>query len=163
MPQSNRACQVTGGVTITAAAGETESSGTSGHSWHVHAAALPMPSDCATAGGHYDPAGVEVAGYSCDPANPGACYKGDLAGKFGALSLSGTRTEARPGPSLSARHSGAAGFAQGLRTGLATAAVTLPLVWCQTVGKLAESAENALYDDAATLRKTTRRASSPAC
>jgi hypothetical protein len=85
VPQPNRACQVAGGVTITAAAGETESSATSGHSWHVHAAALPMPSDCATAGGHYDPAGVEVAGYSCDSANPGACYKGDLSGKFGSI------------------------------------------------------------------------------
>jgi hypothetical protein len=76
-----------GGVSLTAML--TSSSGSTGHKWHVHADALSDVDACATAGGHYDPTGVAIDGYSCDPAAPGACYTGDLSGKFGAVAADG--------------------------------------------------------------------------
>ena len=62
---------------------------TAGHNWHVHVNALGGSTDCSAAGGHYDPGGVEVAGYSCDSSNQAACAAGDLGGKFGPVSIDG--------------------------------------------------------------------------
>ena len=62
---------------------------TSGHSWHIHTTSPVDRLDCTTAGGHYDPAGVEDAAYSCDPANPRTCFGGDLSGKIGPASING--------------------------------------------------------------------------
>ena len=78
---------------------------TEGHKWHVHqfgvgSIALDDDADghydCASAGGHFDstPA-LEVAGYSCDPAEPDGCYIGDMAGKLGFVNV-GTPTVLSP-------------------------------------------------------------------
>jgi len=58
------------------------------HKVHVHNDnVLDDDTTCASAGGHYDPRGVEVAGYSCDPDNVETCYEGDLSGKFAQINL----------------------------------------------------------------------------
>jgi len=75
---------------FTAKGGSTSSTE---HAWHLHADKVSDLSMCATAGGHYDPKGVEVDGYTCDPLVPMECYKGDLAGKFGKVKLDGVATE----------------------------------------------------------------------
>lgn len=62
---------------------------TYGHNWHVHTNGLAGSSNCAVAGGHYDPDGLEVAGYSCDSSDQTTCAKGDLSGKFGPVSIDG--------------------------------------------------------------------------
>jgi hypothetical protein len=68
---------------------------TTGHKWHIHADALSDLNDCATTSAHYDPTGVEINGYSCDPTAPGSCYTGGISGKFGAASATtgGTFTD----------------------------------------------------------------------
>merc|ERR1712072_1066608 len=53
-----------------------------GHKMHIHNAPV-MNGDCASTGGHYDPTGVEIEGYSCDPEDRETCYVGDLTGQFG--------------------------------------------------------------------------------
>lgn len=64
---------------------------TLGHKWHIHTNAAD-PEDCASAGGHYDPAGLGTspsyicnasAGYSLQD----QCYLGDMSGKFGPLTI----------------------------------------------------------------------------
>jgi hypothetical protein len=65
------------------------SSGSTGHKWHVHDDAMSDMNACATASGHYDPTGVDIDGYICNPAATSACYTGDLAGKFGAVVADG--------------------------------------------------------------------------
>eukprot|EP01050_Picozoa_sp_SAG11_P026075 SAG11_NODE_6111_length_1386_cov_5.858586_1_plen_372_part_01 len=75
----------------------TSAAATAGHSWHVHAETVSDTSDCSTAGGHYDPEGLEVGGYACDPASAAAtCYLGDMSGKFGSatVGISATFTDA---------------------------------------------------------------------
>jgi len=58
------------------------------HKVHVHNDnVLDDDNSCASAGGHYDPRGVEVDGYSCDPDNVETCYHGDLSGKFAQINL----------------------------------------------------------------------------
>jgi len=53
---------------------------TSGHAMHIHSGRNIDINNCTTAGGHFDPYGVEVTGYKCG-ADPSACYMGDLTGK----------------------------------------------------------------------------------
>ena len=70
---------------------------TTEHSWHVHVSPSEERADCAStgvcscAGGHYDPTGLEVAGYSCSGQvdDQPECYRGDMAGKFGKVSVFG--------------------------------------------------------------------------
>lgn len=79
---------------------------TAGHSWHVHRAAV-FGSTCSTAGGHFDPHGVEVDvdgdgtvtadeyaanGPTGGPCTSGAqeeCYAGDMSGKYGLVGTNG--------------------------------------------------------------------------
>merc|ERR1719499_558571 len=42
-------------------------------------------STCSSAGGHYDPDGVETDSYNCLAINFDTCYKGDLSGKHGTI------------------------------------------------------------------------------
>ena len=62
---------------------------TDGHNWHVHTNGLAESANCAAAGGHYDPRGLEVGDYSCDSSDQTSCASGDLSGKFGLLSIDG--------------------------------------------------------------------------
>jgi hypothetical protein len=78
---------------------------TAGHKWHVHASDAIDQDDCTTAGGHYDPThketdtdGNKIDGYFCTiPTGPAAerdrlrasCYKGDLSGRHGPVSIDG--------------------------------------------------------------------------
>ena len=62
---------------------------TDGHNWHVHTNGLAGSSNCAAAGGHYDPSGVEAGDYSCDSSDQTLCFAGDLSGKFGSVSIDG--------------------------------------------------------------------------
>ena len=55
------------------------------HKFHVHTGSGVDRNNCDTAAGHFDPAGLEVNGYSCDAASPQQCYAGDLSGKLGKL------------------------------------------------------------------------------
>lgn len=64
-------------------------SATSGHNWHVHTNGLVGSTDCAAAGGHYDPTGLEVDGYTCDSSDQTTCFLGDLSGKFGPVGIDG--------------------------------------------------------------------------
>ena len=67
-----------------------DAAATSGHNWHIHASDAPLDTeDCDSAGPHYDPDGLEaVDGYSCEqPANASSCYRGDLSGKMGPLTI----------------------------------------------------------------------------
>ena len=59
-------------------------SNSTGHHIHAH----PVTRDCASAGGHFDPKGVEIRGYACIPYQPETCYVGDLSGKFGDVDTS---------------------------------------------------------------------------
>jgi len=45
-----------------------------GHKIHIHNEPVASVGDCASTGGHYDPTGVEIEGYSCDPSYPETCY-----------------------------------------------------------------------------------------
>ena len=63
-----------------------------GHSYHVHTRPWTGAS-FDEAGGHFDPEGVEVDGYVCNPLNHSTCYAGDLSGKHGKLSLNGTESD----------------------------------------------------------------------
>lgn len=69
---------------------------TTQHSWRVHTGASEERVDCASsgvcscAGDHYDPVGLEVAGYACGSSSDQTeCYHGDLEGKFGKVSVFG--------------------------------------------------------------------------
>jgi Ca2+-binding EF-hand superfamily protein/Cu/Zn superoxide dismutase len=69
---------------------------TTQHSWHVHTDPSEERADCASsgvcscAGGHYDPTGLETASYACDSSTDHTeCYRGDLTGKLGQLSVFG--------------------------------------------------------------------------
>ena len=66
---------------------------TSWHKLHVHESAVTNQTECASAGGHFDPFGVEVGNYATCTGNATAkavgCYVGDLTGKHGALSVGG--------------------------------------------------------------------------
>ena len=44
-------------------------------------------SNCTSAGGHYDPGQLEVSNYVCHANNATGCWKGDLRGKLGPISL----------------------------------------------------------------------------
>jgi len=65
---------------------------TAGHKMHVHVS--PVTTDCASAGGHFDPLGVESNGYTTCTGNAAAkavgCYLGDLSGKHGLVSIGGS-------------------------------------------------------------------------
>jgi len=63
-----------------------------GHKMHIHNAPV-MNGDCASTGGHYDPTGVEIEGYSCDPEDRETCYVGDLTGQFGKVTLDNQEIE----------------------------------------------------------------------
>lgn len=75
---------------------------TKGHKWHVHTgpfAALPRPGggftcNTTSVGSHYDPARPpkESAHYSCNPAVPQDCYRGDMSGKLGLVNISSRLT-----------------------------------------------------------------------
>merc|ERR1712072_619049 len=67
-----------------------------GHKMHIHSDPVATQGDCASTGGHYDPAGVEVGGYNCDPEHPSTCYVGDITGKFGKVYLDGEETTMGP-------------------------------------------------------------------
>ena len=43
--------------------------------------------DCASAGGHWDPTGLEGAAYTCSSRTPSTCFAGDLSGKLGMISI----------------------------------------------------------------------------
>jgi Cu/Zn superoxide dismutase len=64
---------------------------TSWHKLHVHESAVTNQTECASAGGHFDPFGAEVGSYATCTGNATAkavgCYVGDLTGKHGALSV----------------------------------------------------------------------------
>jgi Cu/Zn superoxide dismutase len=66
--------------------------GTAGHKMHVHVS--PVTADCASAGGHFDPFGVEVPTYTTCTGDAAAkavgCYVGDLSGKHGLVSIGGS-------------------------------------------------------------------------
>ena len=59
------------------------------HKFHVHTGSGVDRNNCDTAAGHFDPAGLEVNGYSCDAASPQQCYAGDLSGKLGTAAVNG--------------------------------------------------------------------------
>lgn len=77
-----------GDIGTIAAVGYTSSGAntSTGHSWHVHQNAVDG-SNCASAGGHYDPGQLEVSNYVCHANNATGCWKGDLRGKLGPISL----------------------------------------------------------------------------
>ena len=62
----------------------------SANKWHIHN--FPVDGACSSTGGHFDPLGAEVNGYSTCAGDAAAkatgCYVGDLSGKFGALGAS---------------------------------------------------------------------------
>ena len=69
---------------------------TTQHSWRVHTDASEERADCASGGvcscadDHYDPDGLQVPGYVCDSSTDQMeCYRGDLEGKFGTVSVFG--------------------------------------------------------------------------
>ena len=68
---------------------DSTAAATAGHSWHVHTNGLAGSLDCAAAGGHYDPTGLEGGGYSCDSSDQTTCANGDLSGKFGPVAIDG--------------------------------------------------------------------------
>ena len=64
------------------------------HDWHVHNYSVQHgdTNGCSSTGGHYNPRNVDVKNYSlCNGANPLACEVGDLSGKGGQISFSGTQ------------------------------------------------------------------------
>ena len=71
---------------------------TEDHQWHVHANSEPDTASersmqmCNWAGGHWDPEQREVAPYACDRNEPAGCYRGDMSGKLGTLSVDGRST-----------------------------------------------------------------------
>jgi hypothetical protein len=61
-----------------------------GHKWHIHMLSPVDTANCQSAGGHWDPTGSEHpigASYSCSASAPDACYRGDLSGKLGLISI----------------------------------------------------------------------------
>ena len=61
----------------------------SGHNWHVHIQPA-LSNNCAAAGDHYNPLGVQTGGnysLSCGPKAPELCEVGDLSGKGGVLDV----------------------------------------------------------------------------
>ena len=67
----------------------TSPNSTQGHNWHVHEKPV-TGTDCATAGGHYDPLGLSMlSNYSsmCNPMTPYRCEIGDLSGKGEQISF----------------------------------------------------------------------------
>ena len=84
--------------------GDGTTTGTTGHSWAVHA--NPVGDDmlftdasarCASAGGVFDPTTVNSSGYDtqCKPSDPLRCQLGDLEKKLGPLAVRGTGGPAR--------------------------------------------------------------------
>ena len=77
---------------------DADAAATANHNWHVHANGGIDTTDCATAGGHWDPDGVEVQPAYSDNAQCTSddeyanCYKGDLSGILGQISI-GTANE----------------------------------------------------------------------
>ena len=69
---------------------------TEGHLWHVHTLGEPPTASrssqrvCRWAGGHWDPEGVESPTYACNRLQPAGCYRGDMSGKLGTLSIDGS-------------------------------------------------------------------------
>ena len=67
------------------------------HNWHVHNYSVEHGDTmgCSSTGGHYNPRNVDIKSinYSllCNGANPSACEVGDLSGKGGQISFSGTQ------------------------------------------------------------------------
>lgn len=69
---------------------------TEGHLWHVHTRSKPPTASqgslraCNWAGGHWDPDQVESPTYECNADQPASCYRGDMSGKLGTLSIDGS-------------------------------------------------------------------------
>ncbi len=80
---------------------------TQDHNWHVHTRGEPPTAskrslrECHWTGGHWDPEGVETAEYECDQREPSGCFRGDMSGKLGTLSIDGA-TLSRGGPESNA-------------------------------------------------------------
>ena len=60
----------------------------SGHKIHIHKEAVT--GNCGTAGGHWDPFGFEINGYTCDPKESEKCYVGHLDAKHAPLAVPST-------------------------------------------------------------------------